>query len=84
MAGQFVGNYARDSFEWLLRHHHPTTLLIDLSEVTVVDRVGEDVLSCFGRLGVRFVGDSAYALAICERLHLPLANEPASHVPRAM
>lgn len=83
MEGQFVGNYARDAFQWFLRQHHPTKLLVDLSEVTLVDTVGEDVLSCLGRLGVRFIGDSAYALNFCERLRLPLAKKPASNVPRA-
>ncbi len=84
MEGQFVGHYAKDAFDMLLHHHHSKKLLVDLSQVTLVDEVGEGVLLLFGRWGVRFIGDSAYALDVCERLRLPLVKEPTSHVPPAM
>ncbi len=84
MEGQFVGHYATDAFDLFLRHHHTTKLLIDLSQVTLGDEVGEGVLLLFGRWGVSFVGDSPFARDICERLRLPLVNQPPSNVPRAL
>lgn len=83
MEGHFIGNYARDAFQLLLNQRQPTRLLVDLSRLTLIDTVGDDVLLCLGRIGVQFVADSAYAIDVCKRLHLPLAPEPAS-IPPAM
>jgi hypothetical protein len=49
-------------------------LVVDLTDVTFVDSVGEATLSFFGRLGAKFVAEDAYMLDVCERLHLPLAR----------
>jgi len=49
-------------------------ILVDLTEVTFVDSVGETVLSLLGQLGAEFVAETAYSLDVCERLELPLAH----------
>ena len=51
-----------------------TRLVVDLTEVTFIDSVGEEVLSFFGRFGAEFVVETSYALDVCERLHLRLAR----------
>lgn len=48
-------------------------LVVDLTDVTFVDSIGEAALSFFSRLGARFVAEDAYTLDVCERLGLPLA-----------
>jgi len=57
------------------------TLMVDLTEVTFVDSVGETVLSFLGRLGAEFVAETAYSLDVCERLGLRLSRsgESQSH-----
>ena len=52
-------------------------LVVDLTEVTAVDSVGEEALSFFGRLGAEFIADNDYARYICEQLNLP-ALQPGS------
>ncbi len=84
MAGRFVGKYASDALNLVLRGDLPTKVLVNLSEVSFVDAVGEDVLSRFSRLGMKFVAESAYSLDVCERLHLPLVRKLASNLPQAM
>jgi len=49
-------------------------MVVDLSEVTYVDRAGEEVLCWLGQLGAKFTADNAYGLHVCERLHLGIAK----------
>jgi len=53
-------------------------VVVDLSEVTFVDSMGETVLSFLGRLGAEFVAETAYSLDVCERLDLRLAGNGTS------
>jgi len=54
---------------------------VDLTDVTFVDSVGENVLSLFGRVGAEFIADNAYPRGLCERLNLPLTR-PAVRLRR--
>jgi len=84
MEGRFVGKFADDARELILRSQFPSKLVIDLSEITFVDAVGEEVLSFFGRIGMKFVANgNVYARDICQRLRLPLSRKVASTAPRA-
>lgn len=83
MEGRFVGKYASDALNLILRQDLPSKLVVNLSEVNFVDAVGEDVLSRFGRLGMKFVAESAYSLDVCERLRLPLVRKSSSNLPQA-
>lgn len=76
MEGRFVGKYANDALEMVLRHKIPPKFVVNLSEVSFVDAAGEDVLSCFGRLGVKFVAETDYSIDVCERLHLAVVPKP--------
>jgi ABC-type transporter Mla MlaB component len=53
-------------------------IVVDITEVTFVDSVGEAVLSSLGRLGTEFVADTAYSLDVCERLALRVARNGLS------
>lgn len=57
-------------------------IVVDLTEVTFVDSVGEMVLSLLGQLGAEFVAETAYSLDVCERLDLPLARGATSRSDR--
>jgi hypothetical protein len=76
MEGRFVGRFAEDARALILRSQFPSKLVIDLSEITFVDAVGEEALSLFGRIGMRFVANgNAYARDVCQRLRLPLSRK---------
>lgn len=47
-----------------------TGLIVDLTETTFVDAVGEATLTFLSRLGAKFIADDAYVLDLCQRLHL--------------
>jgi ABC-type transporter Mla MlaB component len=50
------------------------SMVVDLSEVTYVDRAGEAVLCWLGQREAKFTADNPYVLHVCERLHLSLAE----------
>jgi hypothetical protein len=78
MSGRLTEEY-RDVVERFVRSHSaPSSLVVDLSEVTYVDRAGEELLQWIGEYGSRFQAGSTYALHICERLHLNI-SEPTSN-----
>ena len=51
------------------------SIVVDLTEVTYIDRAGEDTLRWLSRRGAKFTADNPYAVHICERLRLRL-QEP--------
>lgn len=77
------GRLAREWAEhvrMLLTHRQTEMrLVVDLTEVTFVDGMGEEVLWLLKRLGAEFVADTSYTLDVCERLHLPMAGKDLSH-----
>ena len=78
LEGRFTGNDAENTRTLMARCHDGMTLIVDLTEVTFIDSVGEEVLSYFGQFGAKFVAETSYTLDICERLHLRLAPGQAS------
>ena len=83
MEGRLVAKFAEDARELILHCKVPSGLIVDLSEVSFVDAVGEDVLRWFGRIGALFLADTAYSLNVCERLRLPVAKR-VNHLSPAM
>jgi hypothetical protein len=73
LEGRFVGLFARDTRDLLTRTKIPLRFVVNLSEVTFVDAVGEEMLSWLARSGGQFIADKCYPLHVCERLHLPMA-----------
>jgi len=82
LEGRFVGPFANDTRDRVTRCKIPPRLIVNLSEVTFVDAVGEEVLSWLARMGWEFVAENCYPLHVCERLHLPVARNRAEVYPR--
>ncbi len=77
LEGRFTGNDAENTRPLLTRYREGIRLIVDLTDVTFIDSVGEEVLSFFGRFGAEFAASTSYALDICERLDLRLARDGA-------
>jgi anti-anti-sigma factor len=76
LEGRFTGKGAEEVRMLMTRCNSEKELVVDLTDVTFIDSVGEAVLSSFSRVGAKFVALDAYMLDVCERLHLPLARTP--------
>ena len=63
----------------MTRCHNGAGLVVDLTEITFIDAVGEEVLSFLGSFGAEFVATTSYTLDVCERLQLPLARTGGPH-----
>lgn len=55
--------------------HTELRLIIDLTELTFVDVVGENALSLLQRLGAQFIAETSYSRDVCERLDLSLVGD---------
>jgi hypothetical protein len=84
LEGRFVGLFAKETRDLLTRRNIPPRLVVNLSEVTFVDAVGEEMLSWLARIGGKFIADNCYPLHVCERLHLPMAPKCAGAFSQAM
>ena len=74
LEGRFIGDDAEHVRMLVTRRNIERQLIVDLTEVTFIDSVGESALSFFKRLGAKFVAEDVYVLGVCQRLHLPLAR----------
>lgn len=82
MQGHFVGDFAKHALQLIAHAERPAGFIADLSGVSYIDAVGEEVLTLFKDMGVSFKADSEVSRYICDRLQLPLfsraRNECAS------
>lgn len=78
LEGRFTGDDAENTRMLATRCRDGKTLVVDLTEVTFIDSVGEEALLSYGRFGAEFVAETSYSLDVCERLHLRLARAGAS------
>lgn len=76
LEGRLVGAWAVQVKSLVSRHLIPAGLLVDISEVTYVDSVGEQLLIWLRNLHTKFVAETCYALEVCERLHLTPQRRP--------
>jgi hypothetical protein len=79
LEGRLVSAWAVQVKSLVSRRFVPNGLLVDISEVTYVDSVGEQLLLWLRDLHAKFLAETYYARDICERLHLTLkgdANRP--------
>jgi hypothetical protein len=75
LEGRLTGEDAEHVRTLVTRCHIAMRLVVDLTEVTFIDAVGESALSLLRRLGAKFVAEDAYVIGVCQRLHLPLARK---------
>ena len=73
--GRFVGDFAEHARLLIAKSEAPSGFVVDSSEVSHIDGVGEQVLIYFKEIGVRFTVDCLYPRDICERLQLPMHGE---------
>jgi hypothetical protein len=78
LEGRFTSDDAENTRSLLTRCRDGMKLVVDLTDVTFIDSVGEEVLSFFGRFGAEFAASTSYTLDVCERLHLRLDRDGAS------
>src|SRR5258707_1061900 len=62
LEGRFVGPFAKDARELVTRCKNPLRLVVNLSEVTFVDVVGEEVLLWLARVGGEVIAENCYRL----------------------
>lgn len=79
LEGRFTGEGAEHVRTLVTRCRIVMRLVVDLTEVTFIDAVGEGVLSFFGGLGAEFIAPTSYSLDVCERLSLRLARNGKPH-----
>jgi len=72
MEGNLVGQWAEEARSLLTSSPVPQGLVVDLTDVSYVDSVGEDVLAWFASVGASFMAKAVYAASLCERLQLPV------------
>jgi hypothetical protein len=75
LEGRLVGAWAVQVKSLLSRHFVSNGLLVDVSEVTYVDSVGEQLLLWLCDLQARFAAEACYARGVCERLQLNLKGK---------
>ena len=78
--GRFAGRFAEDARNLIARKKVAGKLVVDLSELTWADSIGEDVLAWLGTIGCKFVAGNAYSSFVCENLGLPIFREPHSRL----
>ena len=83
LQGRLVGLYAENARVSLARLQVPKSIAVDLSEVTYVDPLGEQVLLWLGRLGAKAIGVNVYTRSICERLQLEISEQQPGSSPDA-
>ena len=49
----------------------PKGLIVDITDVSHIDSVGEQVLAWLASIGASFMAGGVYAASVCERLQLP-------------
>jgi hypothetical protein len=61
---------------WRAAHTGPSagTRIVDLSEVTVIDKRGEEILSMMIGEGTKFVATGLYTKHLLEALHMRIGN----------
>ncbi len=72
MEGNLVGEWAKEAKSLLTSGPVPKGLIVDLTDVSYIDSVGEQVLAWFASVGASFMAKAVYASSVCERLQLPL------------
>lgn len=75
LQGRFVKEFAEHARTLIGNSSEPSRFVVDLSDVTYVDAVGEEVLIWLKEMGIRFSANCPYCLDVCDRLDLPIADQ---------
>lgn len=77
MEGRLVGEWAEEARALVAKNGELKAFLVDLTEVCYIDSMGEQFLTWLGSLGAEFAAENTYAIAVVERLHLPVFEQTA-------
>jgi hypothetical protein len=77
MEGRLVGDWAEQARCLVTNDVVPKGLIVDLTEVSYVDSVGEQLLKWLGSVGAEFVAGNVYTVSVCERLRLSTLERTA-------
>ena len=70
LEGKLVADWAEQARCLVTKDVLPEGLIVDLTEVSYVDSVGEQFLKWLASVGAVFIAGSVYAFAVCDRLRL--------------
>jgi hypothetical protein len=70
LEGKLVADRAEQARCLVTKDVLPKGLIVDLTEVSYIDSVGEQLLKWLASVGALFVAGSVYAIAVCDRLRL--------------
>jgi len=82
LEGKLVADWAEQARCLVTKDVLPKDLIVDLTDVSYVDSVGEQLLKWLASVGVVFVAGSVYAFAVCDRLRLPPMQRTAERRKR--
>jgi len=70
LEGKLVADRAEQARCLVTKDVLPKGLIVDLTEVSYIDAVGEQLLKWLAGVGAVFVPGNVYAIAVCEQLGL--------------
>ena len=74
LEGRLTGEGAEYVRTLATQCHTDLRLIIDVTEVTFIDAVGESALSFLKKLGAQFIAETSYSRDVCERLDLRMVR----------
>ena len=82
LEGSLVADWAEQARSMVTSDILPKGLIVDLTDVTYIDSVGEELLIWLASVGARFVAGNVYAIGMCDKLDLsPVLHIRASQAP---
>jgi len=75
MEGCLVAEWAKEAKSLMASGPVPKGLIVDITDVSYIDSVGEQVLAWLASIGASFMAGGVYAASVCERLQLPLTGK---------
>ena len=76
MEGCLVAEWANEAKSLMTSAPVPKGLIVDITDVSYIDSVGEQVLAWLASVGASFMAGGVYAASVCERLRLPSYDKP--------
>jgi hypothetical protein len=70
LEGSLVADWTEQARCLVTKDVLPKGLIVDLTDVSYIDSVGEQLLKWLASVGALFVAGSVYAIAVCDRLRL--------------
>jgi hypothetical protein len=82
LEGKLVADWAEQARCLVTKDVLPKGLIVDLTEVSYIDSVGEQLLKWLASVGALFVAGSVYAIVVCDRLRLSPMRRTAERCKR--